>query len=135
MFEDIREQVESTVAPLVRGILDDTQTLLRQELALAKVEIRGDVARFKAAEAEMGIAVWSGMLATLMFSFAVAHLLVALFEALPLWGAYSIVGMLLTVAAAALFAAASKRMKSVKVLPEETVETMRENVQWIQRKA
>jgi hypothetical protein len=135
MLEDVKQQVESTVTPLLRGILEDTQKLLRQELALAKVEIKEDATRLKGAVIEMGIGSWLAAIASILIAFTLVHGLDAAFEGLPLWGAYAIVALVFAVAAAVLLSAASKRMKSVRVVPERTVETMRENVQWIQRKA
>ena len=35
MLEDMRRELESTVTPLLRGILDDTQKLFRQDLLVS----------------------------------------------------------------------------------------------------
>jgi uncharacterized membrane protein len=46
------------------------------------------------------------------------------------WLAALIVGVGVLVVSMALIAAGRKRLKQVKVVPEKTIETVKENVQW-----
>jgi hypothetical protein len=49
----------------------------------------------------------------------------------PNWAGYVIVGVVLAVAGYILLSTAQKRMKQIHPVPEKTVETIKENVEWI----
>lgn len=134
MLDEVKQQVETTVVPLIKGILDDTQTLLRQEITLARVEVSEDVKRAREAAVALSGGVFAAGLAAVLLAFTIVHGLVALVPTLPLWGAYGIVFLTVGVIAAVLLASAKGKAKAVNMIPEQTIETMRENVQWIQRK-
>lgn len=112
---------------LVRDIAGDTTTLVRQQVELARHEIvEAIVARLKAVGA-LGAAGVMGLY-TLLF-LAVAGGL-ALATAMAAWAAFLIVAGAFAVLAlgAALFA--KFRMKQPPMAPEETVRTVKEDVEW-----
>jgi hypothetical protein len=82
---------EPTVAQLLTGLMQDAQTLLRQEVALAtyelRLELRTSIRAVMSLSIGIGIAAIGGWLLILML----VHLLQAL-TALPLWACYGIVG-------------------------------------------
>ncbi len=49
----------------------------------------------------------------------------------PTWAGYALVGVVLAVAGGILFSAAQRQIKTIHPVPEQTVETMKENVEWI----
>lgn len=134
MLEDVRREVESTVAPLIRGILEDSQKLFRQELALAKVEVREDARRARDAVIAISVGAFVCLVGLFLFGCMLAYLIDALSHTIPLWGAFAIVAGIAFLAGGVLLGGGVKRAKSIKGVPEQTVETIRENVQWIQRK-
>jgi hypothetical protein len=134
MLEDVRREVESTVAPLIRGILEDSQKLFRQELALAKVEVREDVRRARDAVIAISGGVVVCLVGLFLFGCMLAYTIDSLSETIPLWGAFGIVAFLYFLVGGGLLVGGARRAKGIKGIPEQTVETMRENVQWIQRK-
>lgn len=134
MLEDVRREVESTVAPLIRGILEDSQKLFRQELALAKVEVREDARRARDAVIAIGAGVVICLVGLFLFGCMLAYLIDVLSDTIPLWGAFGVVAAIFFLVGGGLLFGGGKRAKGIKGIPEQTVETMRENVQWIQRK-
>jgi Putative Actinobacterial Holin-X, holin superfamily III len=50
------DYVQESIGSLIRGILTDVQTLIREEIALARVEIREQAGRARAAALSFGIA-------------------------------------------------------------------------------
>ncbi len=128
---------EKSTVGLIVDILNDGQTLLLQEIQLAKHEIQDAVRKAVAAAVSLAvsgtIALFGGLLLVLML----VYLLNAVTE-LPLWACYGTVGVLLFVIAAALnkvIAAAlinvcAKKVKDIHIVPVRTVETLKENVQW-----
>ena len=134
MLEEVRQQVDATVVPLLKGILDDTQTLVRQEITLAKVEVKEDAIRVRDAAMAFSGGALAATLAAVMLTFTLVHIIAATFPDLPMWAAYGAVTALVGAAAAVLLAGAIRKVKQVRVVPKQTVETMKENVHWIQRK-
>ena len=73
MLEEVKKKGEGILAPLLTGILDDIQLLLRQELALAKCEVRQETAKLKASLISFGVSLASGFTGVLLGSFSLAH--------------------------------------------------------------
>ena len=58
------------------------------------------------------------------------HLLQAL-TALPLWACYGIVGGLLAAGGIGLLVLGTQTLAQLHLVPQDTVETMKENVEWL----
>lgn len=121
---------EPTLRELLTGLMHDAMVLLRQEVALATHEIRAELWNIILAVLFLGvgggIAAIGGLLLTLML----VHLLHAL-TPLPLWACYGIVGGLFAGGGIVLLVLGKKRLTGLHLVPQKTVETMQENVQWI----
>jgi len=118
------------VSSLLGGIASDLQTLIRQEVALAKAEMMREWDKAKAAAGAMavGAAVLAlGGLFLCLTVVAVLHEAVGL----PWWASFLIVGGVFTGLGAVLFFMGRSQAARVNVVPPQTAETMRENVQWI----
>jgi len=117
-------------AALLGGIVDDVQRLLKQEVALAGREIRDEVTKAKVTAASMAGAACLAGFAAVFFLLGAIHWLQWLTE-LPLWACYLIAAGILGVATAVLFLQAKNKAKQIEMIPQ-TVETMKENIQWMQ---
>ena len=122
-FEDGR-----TLPQLITEMTGEVGALVRKELELAKVETKQEVTNAAKAGGLFGGVAVTGHMALLFLSLAVAWGLAA---ALPRGVAFLIVGVLYAVAAAVLFVAARKRAQQVNPVPEQTVETLKEDVEWL----
>ena len=122
-FEDGR-----TLPQLITEMTSDVGALVRKELELAKVETKQELANAAKAGGLFGGVAVTAHMALLFLSLAAAWGLAA---ALPRGVAFLIVGVLYGVAAAVLFAAARARAKQVNPVPEQTVETLKEDVEWL----
>ena len=113
MLDDIRHEVEVTVAPLLKDILNDAQQLFRQEWALAKTEVREDALR--AREGITAIAI-SFSLSIVSFFFVNLMLVYFLVEAYgwATWHAYGVVTLILAVASVAIAWWGRRRLRSVR---------------------
>jgi hypothetical protein len=134
MLEEIRKELELTVAPLVRGIVEDSQKLFRQELALVKVELREDARRMRDVVILSSLGVGFFLVGLLLLGGTVACFIYELVGTLPLSGALGFAGALFLVVGGVLLIDATRRAKKIKGIPEQAVQTMRENVEWIQRR-
>jgi hypothetical protein len=135
MMEDFRREFESTMVPLLRGIVEDTQRLLRQEIALARVEVTEDAMRARDALVEISVGAMMGYMAFVFVCFAAVYLLVAYQPVLPVWGAYAIVAAVLAVASWIFTARGVRRAREIRGIPQQTVDSIQQGFQWMQRRA
>jgi hypothetical protein len=122
-----------TLGGLVRGILTDVRQLLREEIALARVEVREQAGRAKIAAASLGAAV-------VALAFGATFLLIAIAAGIadvfgwPLWAGFLTVALLLSVAGVTMYAVGRRRLRTIQPLPEQTVQTLKENSEWIAKR-
>ena len=129
---DIRTAPEPTLASLVSGIIRDAQELVKQEVTLAKVEVRDELKKTKEAAISMiaGLAVLA--LAAIFLLLMVVYLISwATNGTIPVWGSYAIVGGVLGFIGLVLVFTARNRAEKINIVPKQTVATLRENVQWM----
>lgn len=124
---------EPTMAQLFTGLVNDAKELLRQELALAKHEIRGELRKTMWGVSSLGIGIGIISVGGLLLILMLVHLLHTL-TALPLWACYGIVGGLFVVAGGVLLVVGKKSLDHLEMVPQETVASMKENAQWIKEK-
>ena len=121
---------DASVSQLLSGIVGDAQTLVRQEIALARQEVREEIDAAKSAGIKLGIAgavlAIGGLLLVLTLAQSIADLL-----DWPVWAGYGLVGLVLAIDGYVMLSSAQKQIKQVKPVPEKTVETLKENVEWI----
>ena len=116
------------VGELLKQLATETTTLVRQELELAKAEMRE-----KAGKAGPGFGMWgaAGVAALLALGSLTAFLILALDEAMPNWLAALVVGLVYAVVAGFLYLRGKRRVEEAgSPLPEQTIETVKEDVQW-----
>jgi hypothetical protein len=121
----------ASLTQLVGGIVTDLQTLLRQELQLAKSEMRQEWDKTKTAAGSM--AVGAGLLTAsgLLLCWALVHLINWAAPGIPLWACFAIVGVALGLIGGILTGIGRSKAADVHVVPPQTAETMREYVQWL----
>jgi len=121
------KEADKSLGQLFAELTSDLTTLMRKEVELAKVETKEEVARAGKAGGLVGGGAFAGYLAVLFLSFAAAWLLD---EVMHVALAFLIVGLVYAVAAAVLIASGRSRLKQVSPVPQQTVETLKEDVQW-----
>lgn len=125
---------EPTLGQLVNGLMSDATLLLRQELALAKHELYAEVRKTKTALVSLGAGLGIATVGGLLLIFMLVHLLRALTE-WPIWICYGIVGGICAAAGVALIYQGMRRISRINIVPQDTIETMKENVRWIKKRA
>lgn len=118
---------QMSVGQLVGQVTTDLSTLMRQEFALAKAELTEEAKKAKKGAGSLGAAGYLGYLASIFASLTLMFLL-DLF--LPLWAAALVITVLYGLIAFVLFNKGKKQMKTVDPTPRQTVETLKEDVQW-----
>jgi hypothetical protein len=118
---------DRSVGSLVRDAASEVSLLLRKEVELARLEVREEVVQAKASAARFGGSAFCGYLAAVLLSFAAAW---GLAEVVPIGVAFAIVGVFYAFVGGIAFVAARRRMRQVSP-PEETVRTLKEDVEWL----
>jgi len=118
------------MASLVSGIINDAQQLLRQEVTLAKQEVREELAKAKAVAAAGAIALALAVVGGLLLCLMLVHLL-QWATGWPDWVCYGLVGGVFLAVAGVLAAVAKNKASQIDLVPRQTVETIKENVQWL----
>ena len=121
---------ERSFGELLGELSTDLSRLVRQEIQLAKVETREDLAKAGRGAGMLGGAGVAGLLTLLFLSLA---LMFALANAMDVGWAALIVGALWAVAAAVLAAAGRARQRRATPPLEETTETLKEDARWAKR--
>lgn len=119
---------EQHLGELVKELASETSTLVRQEIQLAKAEMtqKGKQARVAGAMLSGAgvVALLASVALTLMFVAALA-------TAMHTWLAALIVTVAYALIAGALATAGRQRLRQVgPPVPEQTIETVKEDVQW-----
>jgi hypothetical protein len=121
---------DASLATLLSGIVGDAQELVRKEIALARQEIREELSVAKDAGTALVIA---GAVLGVGGLFLLITLALGLADLLdwPAWAGFGVVGLVAAIAGAVMLSSARQRLQQVHPVPERTVETMKENVEWI----
>jgi hypothetical protein len=113
----------ASVGELLGEVTQDLSTLMRQELALAKAEVKEEGVKAAKAGGMLGAAGFAGYMVLLFASIAAWWGLAEVMA--PGWAAL-IVTAIWAVIGAVLFAVGRQRMREVNPKPERTVETVSE---------
>ena len=123
---------ERALSDVLQDILRNLQEIVRSEVRLAKVEIRDD-ARQAAASAVWiaagtigALSAWAFLLWTITF---------ALSTRMSMWAATLVVALVLACASSVLIVGGIRRVKRIHPIPERTIASIKENVEWIRHPA
>jgi len=119
---------ERSIGSLVGEATSEAGALFRKEVELAKLELKEEIAVATESAKFFGVAGLGGFLAVLLVSFAAAW---GLAEVMPAGLAFLIVGVIYAAVAAVAFVAARKRTRELHPVPDETVQTLKEDVRWL----
>jgi hypothetical protein len=118
---------------LVKDLSEQTATLIRQELDLAKAEL---TEKGRAAGVGAGMFGGAGALGLLALGALTACIVLLLDRAMDTWVAALIVAAVYAAAAGALALAGRERVREgLPPAPEQTVESVKEDVQWSRTRA
>ena len=119
-------EADRPIGELLSELSSELQELLRKELELAKLEVRDQARRAGQAGAMLGGTVVGALLGALLLSFAAAW---GLAEAIPTGLAFLAVGLVYVIVAGVLFAQARKRLSELRPVPEQTLRTLKEDME------
>jgi len=127
------ELQDRSVSDLVKQLTEQTKTLARQEVELAKAELAE-----KGKKAGLGAGMFgaAGLLGLFAFAALTACVVLAMATAMAPWLAALIVAALYAAIAGVLALAGRNEIRdATPPVPEQTVETVKEDVQWTKQRA
>ncbi|GGT85082.1 phage holin family protein [Streptomyces lateritius] len=119
---------EQSIGDLIGAIGADLSQLVRDEIELAKAEIKQESTKAGKAVGMLGGAGYAGHLVLLLGSLTVIFALANVMD--PAWAAL-IVTALWAVVGAVLYTTGRKRLRTVNLKPEQTMETVKEDARWV----
>jgi len=131
---------EPNLVDLLKQLRDDTTTLVREEVALAKTEVSEKASSFSRNAAFIAIGGFIGYTALLLILMALGALLAQFFrsqgfqEGTSTFLGLVIVGAIVAAISGVLISKGISKFKGEKLAPEKTIETLREDKEWAQRK-
>lgn len=125
------DPTQQSIGDLVRGVADDAATLLRQELQLAKLEFKDEATRAAKAGGMLG---GSAFAVNLVLVFASLAAMFGLGEVMDLAWAALIVGVVWAIIGLILYTIGRKQLSEVNLKPDQTIQTLKEDVQWAQNR-
>jgi hypothetical protein len=139
MTNEVQTSSEPGMASLLRGIINDIGDLIRQEIRFARTEIKSDLRKTGQALTVLALAAGTAILGVILLTLMLVFLLHWLTlrpgeydpAGIPLWGCFGIVSAVFLATAAALGWLGYKKFESFNPLPDETAQTVKENVEWI----
>jgi hypothetical protein len=123
--QELREQ---SIGDLLKQLSEQTATLVRQELDLAKAEMQQ---KGKRAGVGIGLIGVGGVVALAAVGALTATLILILAEWMDAWLAALIVTVVYAAGAALLALQGKEKVaEATPAVPEQTIETVKEDVQW-----
>jgi hypothetical protein len=141
MAVELQAPPQVTVTETVQGILTDMKTLLSQQVAMVRAELKADWQRTRAAlfSSVLGaiLLLVSGPVVCMALAFLLHYLTAPAGTDpahLPLWACVAIVGGLVALVGGGLIWDGVRRFRSFTPLPVESLRALEENVQWLTNK-
>jgi len=137
MISEPRSTAEPSTTSLLGGIISDFGDLIKQEIRFAQAEFKSDLSKTREAATALAIGVGVASLSGLLLAWMLVHLLYWAITPsvdtarLPLWACFGIVGLVFGVIGGLLVMGGLKKFQANNPLPDQTAQTIKENVQWI----
>ena len=119
---------DSSVGELMSNVMKDLSTLVRQEMELAKAEVKAEAGKAAKGAGMLGGAGFAGYMVLLFLSIALWQGLANVMDAG--WAAL-IVAVLWAIIGGVLYANGRKKLKDVDPVPHRTVDTIKEDAEWL----
>lgn len=130
----------NSIPTLLRDLRDETTTLLRQEVALAKSELKENASRLGRHAVQIalgGLVAYAGLIVLLI---GLGHLIgVAMMRAgidadVAQWVAPAVVGLIVAIIGVFMLMRAKHAIGDDSLAPRQTIDSLKTNKQWAQRK-
>lgn len=125
---------------LLRELRDESTTLFRQEIALAKTEMKENVSQMGSHIVHVAIGGFVAYAGVIVLLIGIGQLIGALLvragldEQVARWASPTVVGLVVAIIGWAMFAKAKKALAHEDMKPQQTIDSLRDNKEWVQSK-
>lgn len=130
----------TSIPALLRDLRDETTTLLRQEVDLAKTELKQNAVQLGNHVLQIAIGGFVAYAGVIVLLIGIGHLLGALMaragldEEVAQWLAPSLIGFLVGIIGWAMIAKAKKALSKDNIVPRQALDSLRDTKGWAQTK-
>ncbi|MDX6463240.1 MAG: hypothetical protein QOE55_6937 [Acidobacteriaceae bacterium] len=117
-----------SIADVLQDIVANLQTIIRSEVRLAKTEIKEEATKASRAAGVLAGSVVAALFTTWLLLLTI---LFALATVIPMWSAALLLLVVMAVITIVLLSTAKKQFQIVHGTPEKTMESVKENVEWV----
>jgi hypothetical protein len=128
MAQPVVTKEERSLGDLFSELASETSTLVRQEVALAQTELTQKATKVGK---NVGFLVVGGAVGYAALLAIIAAVIIGLANFIPAWASALIVGAVVGIVAYLLISSALTALKKTDLTPRETVETLKEDAQWL----
>ena len=121
---------ERSVSDVLQDIFRNVQEMVRAEIRLAKVEIREEAGRAVSSSAWIAAGAVGVLSAGMLLMWTLVY---ALATRMSMWAATLIVAVVMAAGATVLIVRGIGKMKRIRLIPERTVESVKENLEWMKQ--
>ena len=121
------DKQDQPIGQLFSELANETSLLIRQEIALAKVEL---TEKATIIGRNVGFLVLGGAVAYAALLVLLATFIIILAYFIPWWAAALAIAVLVGIVAAVLISKALATLKNANITPRQTMETLKEDAQW-----
>ena len=121
---------DQSIGDLFSQLANETSLLIRQEISLAQTEM---TQKAVTVGKNIGFLAVGGAIGYIALMAIVAAIIVGLANFIPLWLSALIVGIVIAIVAAILISSAIKSLKKADLAPQQTIETLKEDAQWLKK--
>jgi hypothetical protein len=140
MNSDTSTPSSTSIAGLLKELRDEASTLVKQQVALAKAELKENATRTGTQVAQIAVGGVVTFVGAIVLLIGIGQLLGILLQATGMsddtaqWLGPVIVGLVVAIIGWLMLARAKKAMATETVAPRQTIETLKADQQWAQNK-
>lgn len=127
-MQQVAEQ--RSLGELFSELAQETGTLVRKEVELAKVEM---TTKAKIAGRDAALVAGGGTIAMLGVMALLAALILVLGTVMPLWASALLVGAMVSITGGVLVVLGIRAFKGLDAAPRQTIETLEEDKRWLRQ--
>jgi F0F1-type ATP synthase assembly protein I len=128
MVQDPPTNSDTGMMTLIRGVIGDMETLVKQQLKLFHTELKAEGKEMRDGTISMALSFGVILIGGVILGIALAYVLVDALS-LPHWAGFGIIGLAVTGIGAGFFFYGQKEIKSALPLADESMKTLEENIE------
>lgn len=133
MLDSVREELESTITPLLKEILEDARRLVHQEAQLVRVEVQEEARAVRTVVLCTIMGCIAVAIGSVLAAFTLVYVIADNWLQAPLWVSFGAVAVLVFGVGLGFLWRAGRKLQSIRAGSEQTLRALREGFGWMQR--